>query len=207
VRLENREKVLELLKASPKSLIQELLQTRTLTNTVVFSPSGSSSGQAYDAAIGVCGLLLTENELSSTLTKALSTAASSANQGGNPQPLEELLFDFMSLGQRLNWTQLAEFSSQIEDPQTLRLFGERVRKTEEHIPLLFSVVALSRKPAAVAGYLTEYSRTGLDELGTSLRYGEGGINELLQRKARLYSSGFRESLAQKTPLGTIQLLR
>jgi len=203
VRLGNREKVLELLKASPKSLIQELLQTRALTNMVIFPPSESSSGQVYDAAIAVCGLLLAENELSSSLTKALSTAASNANQGGNPQPLEELLFDFMSLGQRLNWTQLADFTSQIEDPQTLRLFGERIRKAEEHIPLLFSVVALSKKPAAVAGYLTEYSRTGLDDLGTSLRYGEGGLNELLHRKERLYTPSFRESLAQKTPLGTV----
>jgi hypothetical protein len=203
VRLGNREKVLNLLKASPKPLIQELFRTRTLTNTVIFPAAESSSGQAFDAAIGVCGLLLSEADLNSSLRNALFNAASAANHGGNSQVLEEMLFDFMSLGQRLNWTQLAEFTSQIEEPRTLRLFGERIRKNEEHLPLLFSVVELSRKPAAVAGYLTEYSQTGLDELGTSLRFGEGGLNELLIRKERLYTPGFRQSLAQNTPLGTV----
>ncbi len=203
VRLENREKVLNLLKASPQPLIQELLRTRSLTNTVLFPASQSSSGQAFDAAISVCGLLLAEGEVTASLRNALFTATSTANRGGSSQVMEEILFDLMSLGQRLNWTQLEEFTSRIEDPQSLRLFGERIRKSEEHLPLLFSVVALSQKPGAVAGYLTEYSRTGLDDLGASLRFGEGGLNELLRRKAPLYTAGFRQRAEQNTPLGTV----
>lgn len=205
VRLENRGKVLNLLQASTQPLIQDLLRTQALTNTVIFPPSQSASGQAFDAAISVCGLLLTEGELTPSMSNALHTAASVANRGGSSQTVEEILLDFMSLGQRLNWSQLAALVSIIEDTRTLRLFGERLRKNEEQLPVLFSVIMLSRKPAEVAQYLTQYSQTGLDELGSTLRFGEGGVNELLRRQTRLNRAGFRQQVEQNTPLGTVSL--
>src|SRR5512135_2141121 len=57
VRLENRDRVLELLRASKSPAVQELLRVRALTNTVLFPPSSSASGQALDAALSLCGLL------------------------------------------------------------------------------------------------------------------------------------------------------
>src|SRR5262249_17760192 len=42
---------------------------------------------------------------------------------------------------------------------------------------------------AVAKYLMNFSQTGLKDLGASLRYGAGGVNEVLKRNQRLYSSG------------------
>src|SRR5215471_3219361 len=46
VRLENRQRILGLLSASKRPVVQELLRCRFLTNLVVFSPSVSASGQA-----------------------------------------------------------------------------------------------------------------------------------------------------------------
>src|SRR5262249_51709736 len=46
VREENRTRALELLRVSANPLAQELLQHRSLTNTVIFAPAQSSSGQA-----------------------------------------------------------------------------------------------------------------------------------------------------------------
>ena len=63
VRQENRERMLGLLRISTRPLAQELLSCRMLTNTVLFPPSQSSSGQALDAAISICGLLEEENHL------------------------------------------------------------------------------------------------------------------------------------------------
>jgi hypothetical protein len=80
-------------------VVLELLRCRTLTNTVIFPPSLSSSGQAFDAALSVCGLLLSEGQVTNSLSGAISALAAEANRGGNTQPLEEVLLSFMSLGQ------------------------------------------------------------------------------------------------------------
>ena len=201
VRLENRGKVLELLQASSRPVMLELLRCRSLTNTLIFPPSLSSSGQAFDAALSICGLLLAEGQVAKSLSDAVLALASEANRGGSSQPLEEVLLGFMSLGQRLNWGQLAELIRQIEDAQTLRLLANIVRRSEEQLPVLYAAVELSGKPAAVAHYLMEYSRTGLQDLGSSLRYGAGGVNELLRRQERLYNAAVRPRAGQNTALG------
>ncbi|MDB6123805.1 MAG: hypothetical protein JWQ71_2798 [Pedosphaera sp.] len=201
VRLENRNKVLELLRSSSNPLVQELLRCRALTNTVLFPPSSSASGQAFDAAISVTGLLSEEGRLTTSLRETLLTLATEANRGGNPQRLEEALLDLMSLGQRFNWSQLGAFVSHIEDANTLRLLANQVRKAGDQLPMLFSAVEISRQPSAVSKYLMNFSQTGLKDLGASLRFNAGGVNELLQRNQRLYHSDARSHLAQYNPFG------
>src|SRR4051794_25121187 len=109
VRLENRSRVLALLQASSRPIVLELLRCRELTNTVLFPPSLSASGQALDAAVSVCGLLLDEGHFSVGLSNALYEVIMQANYVHNSQPLEQFLLDLMSLGQRFNWGQLVEF--------------------------------------------------------------------------------------------------
>ena len=103
LRFENRDKLLAYLGGSPRTAARELLGLRKLTNTVVFPPSTSPSGQALDAAIAVCGLLLDGDHLSKSLTAEIAGLAATANHGGESEPLENILLDFMSLGQRFNW--------------------------------------------------------------------------------------------------------
>jgi len=201
VRLENRGTVLDYLRASQRPAVSEILECRTLTNTVIFSASGSASGQALDAALSIAALLLAEDKLTRALSNAVFAAASAANRGGSSQPLEELLLDLLSLGQRFNWTQLSVFVGQVPDTQTLRLLGNIARKSEEKLAVLFSAVQLSGNPAGVAHYVMTYSQTGLKDLGASLRFGAGGVSELLKRGQLLYSSSLRQRTSQNTPLG------
>src|ERR1700690_2575494 len=63
IREKNRDAALELLRSLPNPTVQELLRCRELTHTVLFTPSQSSSGQAFDAALTICGLLLAEGQL------------------------------------------------------------------------------------------------------------------------------------------------
>ncbi len=177
------------------------MECRTLTNTVIFSASGSASGQALDAALSIAGLLLAEDKLTSGLSHALFTAASSANRGGSSQSIEELLLDLLSLAQRFNWAQLSVFVGQIPDTQTLHQLGNIARKSEEQLAVLFSSVQLSGNPAGVAQYIMTYSQTGLKDLGASLHFGTGGVSELLKRRQQLYRSSLRQRAAQNTPLG------
>lgn len=188
IRLENRERVLGILSVSRRPAVQELLQIRTLTNTVIFPPSGSSAGQALDAAISICGLLAEGDHLSLGLSNTVFRLAASANHGPSAQPLEEVLLDLMSLGQRFNWGQLVVFVRDIQDPENLRLQANLARRVEGQLSVFFSAVVLSGQPAAVGQYLMKFSQTGLTDLGTALRFGEEGVGEMMRRQQRLYSS-------------------
>jgi hypothetical protein len=128
--------------------------------------------------------------LSDRLSAAVLGPASASNRGGDPQRLEQVLLDLMSLGQRFNWGQLVEFTGQIQDTETLRLLAHLIRGSDADVPMLFAAVELSGKPGLVANYLLGFSRTGMKDLGASLRFGAGGVNELLQRNQQLYSSHF-----------------
>jgi hypothetical protein len=200
VRRENRAKIFELLGASPGPAVLELLHCRDLTNTVLLPPSASASGQAFDSAICVCGLLLREGKLTTTLSNTVDQLAADANRGRGSQPLEEALMDFMSLGQRFNWAQLAAFAGRIEDAGTLHQLAGILRQADDRTAPVFSAVLLSGEPRAVAGYLLKFDQTGLGDLTAALRFGEGGVDELLHRDQRLYSTGAGQRLAARAPL-------
>src|SRR5262249_40821328 len=97
IRLENRERVLGILSVSRRAGVQELLKVRGLTNTVLFPPSSSAAGQALDAALSICGLLMEGDHLNDGLSNQVFSFATSANHGGSSQALEQVLLDLMSL--------------------------------------------------------------------------------------------------------------
>jgi len=202
VRQENRDAALAHLRDSP-SAVQELLRTRLLNSTVLFPPSSSASGQAFDVALLECGLLLDGGHLTAGLSADILTAAGVANRGGKSEPLERMLMDFMSLGERFNWDQLSAFVVQIPDAGTLHQLASQARNAGTQLPVLFAAVVLSGKPAAVATYLATFSQTGLKDLGASLHYGGGGVNELTQRGQRLFRSPLEEQVTAVEPFGII----
>jgi hypothetical protein len=190
----NRGTALELLRTSTSPTVQELLRCRELTGTTLFPPSQSASGQAFDVAVTMCGLLVEEGRLTTGLGDNIFKLASAANHGGSSQPLEQVLMDLMSLGRRFNWDQLVAFTSRIEDAGTLRVLADQVRDAGGQLPVLFSAVTLSGKPAAVAKYAAHFNKTALTDLGYSLRFGAGAVNELLARDQMLYRAGSRRQL-------------
>ncbi len=195
----NRDNARRLLQSSPLPVVQALLQCRALTNTTLFPPTSSAAGQPFDASICIAGLLAEEGKLNGGLREALATLATQAARSGNPQPLEEMLVDFMSLGQRLNWGQLAAVVEHVDDTPTLHSLTGAFRNAGQRMPVLFAAVELSGKPAAVCDYLANFSQTGLADLGAALRYGGGGLGELLRRNQRFYVSGLRQRLAARAP--------
>jgi hypothetical protein len=194
VRQKNREAALDLLRASTSPTVQELLRCRGLTGTTLFTPSQSASGQAFDVAVTICGLLVEQGRLTTDLGDNIFKLASAANRGGGSQPLEQVLMDLMSLGRRFSWGQLVAFTGRIEDIRTLHVLADQVRDAGVQLPVLFSIVALSGRPAAVAKYITHFPQTALIDLGYSLRFGAGAVNELLARDQLLYRAGSRRHL-------------
>jgi len=202
IRQPNRERVLALLKDSADPVARQLVQFRSLTNTVLFPPSNSSSGQALDAAISIAGLLADGRYLAAGLSNALLRVVLDANVSGKTEPLENVLLDLVSLGQRFNWGQLVVFVGRVQDTETLRLLLNLLRRDEQSVPLVFSAVQLSGHPAGVAKYLEEYGDTGVKDLGQSLRFGAGGLKELLARKQRICASCWSQQVALEACLRT-----
>lgn len=200
IRADSRTKALQLLRGSPNPLAQALLQFRSVTNTVIFPPSSSASGQALDAAISIGGLLSEARYLSPAFSKEILVLSADANTG-NPQPLEQVLMDLMSLGQRFNWGQLALFVAPINDAETLRVLANLVQRGDS-IPTIYSAVCLTGNASGVAKYLTHFSETGLNDLRLSLAYNANGVNELLRRDQRLCDSKFCRGLAALASSGT-----
>ena len=201
VRQEHRDAALAHLRRSPSPAVQELLRSRSLNNTVLFPSSSSSAGQAFDAAVSVCGLLLDGRHLSDGLSGNISRLAAQANHGSGSEPLEQVLMDFMSLGERFNWDQLVALVAPIQDTGTLHQLAGQARNAGDQLPVLFAAVQLSGEPAGVARYVATFNETGLKDLGASLRYGTGGVRELIQRDQRFYSSDLRWRVAVYNPIG------
>jgi len=199
----NREKLLEFLNASTVPEVRIILQGRAWTNTVLFPSAQTASGQAWESALAVGGLLLHEHRLKPGLHVALARMATEAQRGGSTQPFEQALMDLMSLAQRFNWVQLVAFVGQIDDEETLRRLAHLVQKADARLPVLFSAVQLSGNPAAVERYLMEFSQTGWKDLAGGLHFGAGGLKELLQRKLPLYSPRLRNELVGYDPFATL----
>ena len=201
VREQNRLLLLQYLAGSSQPAVQELLRSRTLTNTVILSPSQSASGQAFDAAVAGTGYLIDGGYLSRKLTDNLLRVTAAANRGGDTRPMEQALMDFLSLGQRLNWNQLVTFVGRIDDVATLHALTGDTRQAGGQLPALFAVVTLSGQPAVVAHYLGQFDTNGLPDLTASLPAGTGGVDELLHSDRRLFVSPLRQAVAAYNPFG------
>ncbi len=201
---ESRNTLLKALAASPDPLIRSLMACRGLTNTVLFPASTSSSGQALDTALVLAGLLAQEGWLSTGLREAAAGLASEAGRGADSQRFEQFLLDLISLGQRFNWSQMTVFLAKVDNPETLRHLAILGRKAGGDLPVLFSAVYLSGRPAEVVAYLMEYSKNGLKDLKVSLAYGAGGLKEVLRRRLPVCQGGSPAVLGRYEPLSGLR---
>jgi len=197
-----RERLIDSLQASRRPGVQEILNNRALTNTVQFASATSPSGQPFAAVISLTALLAQEDHFTPALREKIEFLAHHANHGGSVDSLETVYLDLLSLGQRLDLAQLAQFLYRIEDTITLHELTETIRIRNENLPIVYSAVVFSGQPQKVASYLNKFSQTGVSDLGLSLRSGKGGLDELLRRQHRVYSSGWQRTLIAYDPFGT-----
>jgi hypothetical protein len=201
--LENRERLLEFLGASRRPAVVELLQTRDLTNTVYFPPVATVSGHTLDAIIVLTGLLLQGDHLTPALHEEIGALVVAANRKNDPEKLERVFLDLLTLAKRLNWAQLTLFINRIEDLATLRNLAHLVRANEARVPWLFTAVCFTGQPAAVSGYLMKFQDGGMKDMTLGLRTGLGGLQELLKRQQPVYRPlGVRQSVVAYEPFGT-----
>ncbi len=202
LRRENREKVLQFLRTSRRPIVGELLNVRSLTNTVLFPPAMSASGQALDAALALAGLLFQGDHLNTPLQEEVAVQVLQAARNGNSEKLERALLDLLTLGARLNWTQFTRFLGTIDDTQTLRNLAHVVRSNDSQLPVIFATVDFCGQSAQASRYLMTFRESGLKDMRFALGLGLGSVREVLQRNQRVYHPmKIRDYLVSYDPFG------
>ena len=161
--------------------VQAILKTRDVARTGRFVPANRPGGQPLDTLILLTGLLYQGGHLSPTLQRELRGLAVTAVSRNDLGDLEGFFLDLLSLGRRLDWTQLCELVSRTESVRTVGEYAHLSRVAPDQLPYIYSAALLSDSADRVASYLIRYGKTGAEDLRTALADGQGAVNLLLQR--------------------------
>jgi hypothetical protein len=176
-----RETVRAYLTNSASLGVQAVLRTRDVAATGRFVPATRPGGQPLDALILLTGLLYQGDRLSPTLQREVRALAETAVQRNELGDLEGFYMNLLSLGRRLDWTQLAELVKRTDSVRTVGEFAHLARVAPDQLPFIYTAALLSNSADRVAAYLIRYGKTGSEDLRTALGDGQGAVNLLLQR--------------------------
>ncbi len=161
--------------------VQAILKTRDVSATGRFVPAGRPGGQPLDALILLAGLLYQGEHLSPTLQREVRGLAENAAARNELGELEGFYMDLLSLGRRLDWTQLGELLKRTENVRTVGEYAHLSRVAPDQLPYIYAAALLSDSADRVANYLIRYGKAGSEDLRLALADGQGAVDLLLQR--------------------------
>jgi hypothetical protein len=162
--------------------VQAILKTHDVASTGRFVPAGRPGGQPLDALILLTGLLYQGNHLSATLQREVRSLAETAASRNELGDLEGFYMDLLSLGRRLDWTQLCELVSRTESVRTVGEYAHLARVAPDQMPFVYTGALMSNSADRVASYLIRFGKAGSEDLRLALSDGQGAVNLLLQRE-------------------------
>ena len=163
--------------------VQTVLKTAGITSTQRFVPASKPGGQPLDAVILLTAYLWQTEHLSAPLQREVRVLAETAVQSGHMGDLEDFYLDILTLGKRLNWVQLSELLRTTNSLGTVGQFAHLTRVAPEHLPVIYTAALMSKSADNVAHYLIAYGQPGAEHLRLALSYGQGAVEQLLQRQA------------------------
>lgn len=161
--------------------VQAVLKTRSVASTGRFVPANRPGGQPLDALILLTGLLYQGERLSPTLQREVRALAETAAKRNELGDLEGFYLDLLSLGRRLDWTQLGELLKRTENVRTVGEYAHLSRVAPDQLPFIYAAALLSNSSDRVAYYLIRYGKSGSEDLRLALADGQGAVDLLLQR--------------------------
>ena len=163
--------------------VQTLLKTGELTTTQRFVPANRPGGQPLDAVILLAAYLWQTEHLSPSLQREVRALAETAVASGQMGDLEDFYLDILTLGQRLNWVQLAELLRTTGSLGTVGQFAHLARVAPEHLSVIYTAALITKSADGVARYLIAFGRPGAENLQLAMSYGQGAVEQLVQRQA------------------------
>ncbi len=182
--------------------VQALLATAQLERTLHFVPATRPGGQALDAVILLTALLYQGEHFSASLQRELRTLAETASGKEDPTELELFYLDVLSLGRRLDWTQLVELMRRSESVRTVGEFAHLSRAAADDLPHMYAAALLMNSADPVAAYLLRFGRAGVEDLSVALSHGQGAVRQLLQRQVPI-NRGAGPALGAAAELGIL----
>ena len=165
--------------------VQSLLKVREVTATGQFVPATRPGGQPLDALILLTGVLYQGGHLSAPLQRELRGLADVALARQELGELEPFFIDLLSLGRRLDWTQLTELLRRTESAKTVGEYAHLARVAPDQLPVIYAAALFSDSSGSsdrVAVYLIQYGKAGLEDLRIALARGQGAVRQLLLRQ-------------------------
>lgn len=162
--------------------VQSLLKLRGLTATGRFVPAARPGGQPLDSLLLLTSLLYQGGHLSAPLQRELRGLAENALAKKELGDLEPFFIDLLSLGKRLDWTQLAELLRRTDSIKTMGEYAHLARVAPDQLPLIYAAALFSDSADRVASYLIEFGKAGLEDVKLALGLGQGAVRQLLMRK-------------------------
>jgi hypothetical protein len=160
--------------------VQAVLKTRDVKATGRFVPATRAGGQPLDALILLTGLLYQGDHLSPTLQREVRALAETAVQRNELGDLEGFYLDLLSLGRRLDWTQLAELVGRTQSVRTVSEYAHLSRVAPDQLPYIYAAALLSNSADRVSTYLIHYGKAGSEDLRQAIADGQGAVNLLLE---------------------------
>jgi hypothetical protein len=162
--------------------VQSVLALRDLQATGRFVPATRAGGQPLDALILLTGRLYQGERMSPALQREIRTLAEAAIDKKQLGEIEVFFMDLLSLGRRLDWTQLSELMRRAESTKTVGEFAQLARVTPDELPLIYAAALFSNSADHVASYLIQYGKAGLADLRVALTHGQGAVRLLTTRQ-------------------------
>ena len=185
---ENRKQMLDFLEYSANAAVKSVLATRSLTGTVLFMPVSSAAGQPLEATILTTALLLQGNHIEPQMARDLRLLAEEAQAGKRAalSRLEKTYLSLLSLGKRFNWTQLRELMGSLSNWTEVEQTAAAFRRQADDLPLIYSLILLSKDAEGVFRYVKKYPEDGWSNLDFALSSGKGAVAELIAQTKPLY---------------------
>ena len=201
-----RAKLRDYLQKSGSQGVQSLLQLREVTVTGRFVPASRPGGQPLDALILLTGLLYQGEHLSPSLQRELRSLADTALTKGDLGDLAPFFTDLLSLGRRLDWSQLSELMRRTDSVKTVGEYAHLARVAPNQLPLIYSAALFSDSADRVAAYLIEFGKAGLEDVRLALGYGQGAVKQLMLHQVPVNRAGGSFDLAAELALTHPQLM-
>lgn len=211
---QHREYVSDFLSRSRNSNVLDVLKTRDLKGTVLFSPVGSPSGTPLDIAILTTALLIQAEETPRKLSAEFAAVARRANEGDPHaiERIENIYLAILTFSKRFQWVSLAELMRNLPSTESILEVSSLYRKYPSSRSLLFTVFLLNKDPVQVFEFIDRYGKEALEDLKEAVPFGEGSVELLIERMSPIYrphawnkSLDQLQSLILATPLYRIAI--
>jgi hypothetical protein len=162
--------------------VQALLRTRSVGWSGRLVAADQPGGQPLDALILLTAFLYQGDRLSAPLQREVHGLADRALARGDLGELGEFYLNLLSLGRRLDWTQLCELLRRTDSARTVAEYAQLARVAPDSFALIYTGALFTESADHVAAYLLQFGKAGALDLRLAMGDGRGAVRTLIDQQ-------------------------